>query len=199
MSKIIFLFILIASFSITGCSSSKNSLEKKEQEWGDSEFEDEEVASNEDDFEDDDELALDEDRAPSSEDGVENGSLELGEEGEYTVQKGDTLMQISFKLYGDFSKWKSIASLNPGAENALVAGDKIKVVKASEPFVWQPSGLPYLIQSGDTLGKISNDKYGTPKKWKNIYENNKPLIKDPNKIYAGFTIYYEEEEAVSAL
>ena len=28
--------------------------------------------------------------------------------------------------------------------------------------------------------------------WKNIWNNNKPLIRDPNKIFAGFTLYYLE-------
>ncbi len=190
MSRLLFLFVLIFSVSIVGCSSSKKSLEQKEQDWGDDEFEDKEEA--EDEFSDD--FSDDEERTPSSE-----GSLQLDTEEEYVVQKGDTLMKISFKLYGDFSKWNTIASLNPGSESTLVAGTKIKVYKAETPFAWEPVGLPYLIQSGDTLGSISDSKYGTPKKWKKIYENNKPLIKDPNKIYAGFTIYYEEEETVTAL
>jgi nucleoid-associated protein YgaU len=30
----------------------------------------------------------------------------------YTVQANETLMLIAFKLYGDYSKWKEIASLN---------------------------------------------------------------------------------------
>ena len=56
-------------------------------------------------------------------------------------------------------------------------------------YLISSDGNPYLIKSGDTLGKISNTTYGTIKYWKNIWNNNKPLIKDPNKIFAGFTIY----------
>ena len=175
------LFIILSVFSLTafvGCSSSnKKNLEEREQEWGDSEFE-----------------SGDDGRNPSS-----SGSLLLEEEDEYVVEKGDTLMKISFKLYGDINKWREIASLNPGSTDLITAGQKLKVFKSESPFVWQPNGLPYIIQTGDTLGTISNDKYGTPKKWKAIYENNKPLIKDANKIYAGFTIYYEEMESVTAL
>jgi hypothetical protein len=43
---------------------------------------------------------------------------------------------------------------------------------------------------GDTLGKISKRVYGTVERWKEIWKNNEKLIKDPNKIYAGFTLYY---------
>ena len=37
-------------------------------------------------------------------------------------------------------------------------------------------------------------------KWKKLWENNKALIKDPNKIYAGFYLYYQatEEEKQNA-
>ena len=46
-----------------------------------------------------------------------------------------------------------------------------------------------VIKRGDTLGTISSDTYGTMKFWRNIWDNNRPLIKDPNVIFAGFTIY----------
>lgn len=110
-----------------------------------------------------------------------------GEQDVYTVQKNETLMMIAFKLYGDYGKWKMLSELN-GTTN-VTEGMKIKFNKPSEPFQWSPEGNPYLIKSGDTLGTISNTTYGTIKYWKNIWNNNKPLIKDPNKIYAGFTIY----------
>ena len=43
---------------------------------------------------------------------------------------------------------------------------------------------------GETLGTISNKHYGVTKRWKDLYENNRPMIKDPNLIFAGFTLYY---------
>lgn len=110
-----------------------------------------------------------------------------GEQEIYTVQKNETLMMIAFKLYGDYGKWKQLSELN-GSSNVR-EGMQIKYNKPSEEFVWSPEGNPYLIKSGDTLGTISNTTYGTIKYWKNIWSNNKPLIKDPNKIFAGFTIY----------
>ena len=55
------------------------------------------------------------------------------------------------------------------------------------------NGESYLIKRGDTLGVISNDVYGTTRKWKKLWENNRQLIKDPNKIYAGFYLYYQPE------
>ena len=64
-------------------------------------------------------------------------------------------------------------------------------------FKWDPQGDPYLIRSGDTLSGISNHLYDTFARWKELWQNNRPLIKNPNRIFAGFTLYYtpvEKEE-----
>lgn len=112
---------------------------------------------------------------------------------EYVVKEGETLMWIAFKLYGDYRKWRELKSMNPAAfQNGLQAGTRIKY--NSSQFQWNPQGLPHLIRSGETLGTISNDKYGTSAKWRNIYNNNRDMIKDPNLIFAGFTLYYIAED-----
>lgn len=114
---------------------------------------------------------------------------------QYTVQKNETLMMIAFKLYGDYGRWKDLASQNREAlkgGTTVRTGMNLNYMAPAEEFVWNPQGNPYLIRTGDTLGGISKEVYATVKKWKLLWENNKPLIKDPNKIYAGFTIYYLE-------
>ena len=114
---------------------------------------------------------------------------------EYKVQKNETLMMIAFKLYGDYGWWKKLAGWNTDklkGGQIVREGMSLKYMAPSEEFVWNPQGLPYLIRTGDTLGLISKSVYQTPKKWKLIWENNRPLIKNPNLIFAGFTIYYLE-------
>jgi nucleoid-associated protein YgaU len=126
---------------------------------------------------------------------VTTSSVAKGTMREYTVQKNETLMMIAFKLYGDYGKWKSLAATNSKALNGgnnVRAGMKLKYAAPATAFVWNPQGLPYLIRTGDTLMRISNNVYNSHKKWKSIWNNNKPLIKDPNKIFSGFTIYYLE-------
>ncbi len=114
---------------------------------------------------------------------------------EYKVEKGDTLMLIAFKLFGDYSKWSEVLKANEGLDvKKLKPGVSISYYSNGEVFEWNPQGLPYLIKWGDTLGLISNNVYGVKKKWRMIWDNNKPMIKDPNKIYAGFTLYYPEED-----
>ena len=111
----------------------------------------------------------------------------------YEVKQGETLMWIAFKLYGDYAKWRELQSMNSGAlSDGLQPGDRLSY--NSNGFRWAPNGLPHLIRSGETLGTISSDKYGTSGKWRKIWDNNRDMIKDPNLIFAGFTLYYTPEE-----
>lgn len=43
----------------------------------------------------------------------------------------------------------------------------------------------YEVQSGDSLSKIAKEFYGDPMKYPVIFEANKPMLEDPNKIYPG--------------
>lgn len=115
----------------------------------------------------------------------------------YRVQKGDTMMMIAFKIYGDYRKWKDIKEWNKDVKK-VGEGVELKYMVPDQRFGWEPSGLPYLIKTADTLGTISKEKYGTTRKWKSIYENNRPLIRNPNLIFAGFTIYYQPARSLAS-
>ncbi|MEC7274739.1 MAG: LysM peptidoglycan-binding domain-containing protein [Bdellovibrionota bacterium] len=120
------------------------------------------------------------------------------DEGQYTVKRGETLMMVAFNIYGDYRKWQDLRNLNGLSGQTVAEGSVIRYMKPVQEFVWNPEGLPYLIKNGDSLVSISSDKYGTPKKWELIYNNNRPLIKDPNLIFAGFTLYYIPEREIAS-
>lgn len=46
----------------------------------------------------------------------------------------------------------------------------------------------YTIKSGDSLSKIAKTHYGDASKWKDIFEANKSIIKNPNLIYPGWAL-----------
>jgi len=48
-----------------------------------------------------------------------------------------------------------------------------------------PEATYYTVVSGDTLSKISKASYGDANKYMTIFEANKPMLSDPNKIYPG--------------
>jgi nucleoid-associated protein YgaU len=118
----------------------------------------------------------------------------------YVVKPGDTLMKISFEKFGNVYRWReilasnrekitNISSLTPGTELTINGTDYVVVMR---------NGKPYLIRRGDTLGKISRQFYGVSGHWRDIWKNNPQLIRDPNKIYAGFTLYYQDKSELRA-
>lgn len=65
-------------------------------------------------------------------------------------------------------------------EGVATVDDRITVVdnKANESKFHE-------VKSGDTLSKIAKEVYGDPMKYTVIFEANKPMLKDPDKIYPG--------------
>ena len=124
-----------------------------------------------------------------------SGDASSGQAGNYTVQRGDTLMKIAFEQYGDLYRWKEILEANRGRiqdPNHIPPGTHLTLNGAGMTTI-EHNGERYLIKHGETLGVISKNVYGTPRRWKRLWENNRQLIKDPNKIYAGFYLFYQPE------
>ena len=49
----------------------------------------------------------------------------------------------------------------------------------------EPESKMYVVVSGDNLSKISKQFYGSPDKYTQIFEANKPMLTHPDKIYPG--------------
>jgi nucleoid-associated protein YgaU len=46
----------------------------------------------------------------------------------------------------------------------------------------------YVVKSGDTLSKIAKQEYGNANSWNRIFEANRDVLKDPDKIFPGQTL-----------
>jgi nucleoid-associated protein YgaU len=57
--------------------------------------------------------------------------------------------------------------------------DRLDVVKK------EPEAKYYTVVKGDSLSKIAKSQYGDAMKYPAIFEANKPMLKDPDKIYPG--------------
>lgn len=58
--------------------------------------------------------------------------------------------------------------------------------KATAPAAGNnPYTQTYVVQSGDSLSKIAQRYYGDPALYTKIFEANRDLLKDPNKIQPG--------------
>jgi len=52
----------------------------------------------------------------------------------------------------------------------------------------KPKYTIYVVKDGDTLTKIADEVYGQSKRWKDIYEANRDVIKNPDFIYIGWKL-----------
>lgn len=57
----------------------------------------------------------------------------------------------------------------------------------------EPEEQTYTIVSGDSLSKIAKHFYGDANKWRQIFEANRDVIKDPDMIHPGQTIKIPSE------
>ncbi len=67
-------------------------------------------------------------------------------------------------------------------ENIGCVQDNIEVTNP------EPEATFHVVQSGDTLSKISKTVYGDPMKYNVIFEANRPMLQDPDEIYPGQTL-----------
>ncbi len=68
-------------------------------------------------------------------------------------------------------------------ESAIGSGSSAGGLASAGGGGWQSK--TYTVQSGDTLSKIAQEYYGNASKYQQIFEANKPMLKDPDKIYPG--------------
>ena len=90
--------------------------------------------------------------------------------------------------------WDEIKLVNPNWSQELIAD--ITVDPSAQPAPAfksgsQPpasAGRTYAVQSGDTLSKISKQFYGNANEYMKIFEANRDVLSDPNKISPGQTL-----------
>ena len=135
--------------------------------------------------------------------GGSRSSALSGETADYHVKSGDTLMKIAFSIYGDIDRWKDLQDWNRAAltsGTALRKGMTLKYETPAEAFSPEQLAHSYLIKTGDTLAGIADDVYGRREKYKKLQSYNPRLIKNPHRIFAGFTLFYDitQEEMAEA-
>ena len=90
------------------------------------------------------------------------------------------------------------------AEKAVLIAGNVQGVEAVESQIEAPSleaskqqasSEFYEIQSGDSLSKIAKKYYGDASKYTEIFEANKEVILDPDKIYPGQQIRIPAQQA----
>ena len=108
------------------------------------------------------------------------------------------------KLLGEFSLQVENLKIDVTGDTAVVHGmvddqaEREKVVLALGNVIGiahvddrletkkkEPESQMYTVVAGDSLSKIAKKYYGNASKYNAIFEANKPMLKDPDKIYPG--------------
>ena len=109
--------------------------------------------------------------------------------------KGVTIENGRISIQGDTATINGVADSQAEKEKAILilgntkgiarVNDQIQV-KAGESVqqVAQASRF-YQVKSGDTLSKIAREVYGDANQYPQIFEANRPMLKDPDEIYPG--------------
>lgn len=121
------------------------------------------------------ELKLEETAARSLEETVTSLKLQVEN---LNIFIDDDTATISGAAYDQATKEKVI--LVVGNSNGIATVDDQMTVENVEP-----EAQFHTVVSGDTLGKIAKNYYGNAMKYPVIFEANKPMLTDPDKIYPG--------------
>ena len=84
------------------------------------------------------------------------------------------------------SRMHRLEKLSEAPSNTSAASSKTRSRIPAVPPVAMPRGLlRYTVQSGDTLSRISEKVYGTPSRWKDIYQANRARLSSENALQVG--------------
>jgi nucleoid-associated protein YgaU len=102
---------------------------------------------------------------------------------------GIPIENLSIQVKGDVAAVSGTAKSQADREKVVLAvgntkgiaqvDDQITVEKAEAEAIF------YTVQRGDTLSKIAREHYRDASKYPAIFEANRPMLKDPDKIYPG--------------
>ncbi len=135
---------------------------------------------------------------------MEAGLPEQGSKMTYIVQKGDTLGDISARIYGDKSRWRMLAEFsaikNP---NLIYPGDAVyyQLDQTTVAFARRYENIEKRetqVRKGETLTTISKRLYADAGKAKFLWRLN-DKITDPYKLHKGDTVYYVKAQTLVSL
>ncbi|HEY0746930.1 MAG TPA: peptidoglycan-binding protein LysM [Steroidobacteraceae bacterium] len=110
----------------------------------------------------------------------------------YIASQNLSAQNLSVK-YDGASKTVTVSGVAPDQATkekiVLCCGNVSSVAKVDDQLTVAqgaaPSATFYEVKSGDSLSKIAKSLYGDANAYMKIFEANKPMLSDPNKIYPG--------------
>ena len=108
---------------------------------------------------------------------------------EHVKRLGLPVDGLKIKVADDVAYVKGTVATQEVREKVVLAVGNVEGIarvedrlEVSDP---QPEARYYTVVKGDTLSKIAKAQYGDANKYPKIFEANKPMLKDPDRIYPG--------------
>ncbi|MCK5678963.1 MAG: peptidoglycan-binding protein LysM [Flavobacteriaceae bacterium] len=102
---------------------------------------------------------------------------------------GFDVTDLDIEIDGETAKVWGVAANQATREKVLLAIGNTKGIASVDDkmttAVPEPEAKFYTVVSGDSLSKIAKKHYNDAMKYNEIFEANKPMLKDVNKIYPG--------------
>ena len=117
-----------------------------------------------------DELDADKLKSAVREAGLDDSGIEVNVDGDKAIVTGHVSSQEDME--------KIVLAIGNNKGVALV--ESLIEVESSEP-----EAVFYTVKRGDTLSQIAKTQYGNAGKYPVIFDANKPMLDDPDKIYPG--------------
>jgi nucleoid-associated protein YgaU len=102
---------------------------------------------------------------------------------------GLDVKDLKLEVDGDKVKVAGTAPDQATKEKLVLALGNVAGVASVEESVAtaaaEPEAVIYVVKKGDTLSAIAQKHYGKASRYTAIFEANRPMLKDPDKIYPG--------------
>jgi len=109
---------------------------------------------------------------------------------EETIQDLNLKVQnLKITIKDDLAKISGHADKQSTREKVILVVGNVKGISQVEDNLTienkEPEAVFHTVERGETLSKIAKQHYGNANQYPEIFEANKPMLKDPDKIYPG--------------
>lgn len=109
-----------------------------------------------------------------------------------SISVNDDAVTVSGEAKNIDEKQRILATAG-NVEGISSVNDELVLKEALKIEIPDISKTMYTVQSGDSLSKIAKEVYGDPMKYPKIFDANKPMLSDPDKIYPGQVLYIPQD------
>ena len=121
---------------------------------------------------------------------------------DHVQQQNLEIENLNAVIEGDKIILTGTAPSTAEMEKAVLTAGNIEGVAQVESQIAVNTPAPeaqfYTVQSGDTLSKIAKDFYGDANLYMKIFEANRPMLSDPDKIYPGQSLRIPQDTKSAA-